>query len=231
VKKEVWLSKFLDFKDDIKELTSELKIKIFEEIKKDKLTPLEFTILESIFNKKAISGYDLIQTLNQHFAGTWEARSGTIYPILSKLKRNGFLNIKTVKSPIGPLRKLYSLTKAGEQLLKRKVNKNFYDQVKFIENFLIELSRIYLESLPEIDKDNVVKEIDDLIRNMFENIRIKLHLFPGKKFKCTNCGAINENINASYCSFCGKYLISKKDNNNNKFNSVERLKEKSEDHI
>ncbi|MBY9012843.1 MAG: helix-turn-helix transcriptional regulator, partial [Candidatus Lokiarchaeota archaeon] len=48
-----------------------------------------------------------------------------IYPILSKLERNGFLKSKLVKSPIGPLRKLYTLNNAGEELLKLKVNMNY----------------------------------------------------------------------------------------------------------
>ena len=78
-----------------------------------KLTPLEFTIIETIFNNQQISGYDLIRILNDHFAGTWEAQSGTIYPILSKLKRDGFLAIKNVKSPVGPIKKVYSLTEAA----------------------------------------------------------------------------------------------------------------------
>ena len=120
----MWLGKFLDLEEDMEELRSKIKQEIFKDITKSKLTPLEFTIIEVIFNTQALSGYDLMLSLNRHFAGTWEAKSGTIYPILSKLEKNGFLKSKMVKSPIGPLRKVYTLTKAGEELLKLKVNKN-----------------------------------------------------------------------------------------------------------
>ncbi|MFX1324911.1 MAG: PadR family transcriptional regulator, partial [Promethearchaeota archaeon] len=102
----MWLGKFLDIEDDLEELKSEIKQELLDSLQKNKLTPLEFTIIETIFNSKQLSGYDLIRNLNRHFAGTWEAQSGTIYPILSKLERNGFLSAQKVKSPIGPLRKV-----------------------------------------------------------------------------------------------------------------------------
>ena len=88
----MWLSKFLDLKEDVKGLTEDIKDAIFKDLKKERLTPLEFTILENVFNAEKITGYDLIQRLNDQFAGTWEAKSGTIYPILSKLKKNGFFS-------------------------------------------------------------------------------------------------------------------------------------------
>lgn len=104
----MWLGKFLDLEQDLKDLRSKIKKGLLDKITKDKLTPLEFTIIETIFNSKELSGYDLMVNLNKQFAGTWEAHSGTIYPILRKLENNGFLKAKTVKSPIGPLRKVYS---------------------------------------------------------------------------------------------------------------------------
>ncbi|GAH45274.1 unnamed protein product, partial [marine sediment metagenome] len=60
----MWLGKFLDLEDDIEMLRSKIKQEIFKKIKKNKLTPLEFTIIELTFNSNALSGYDIIQTLN-----------------------------------------------------------------------------------------------------------------------------------------------------------------------
>ena len=49
----MWLGKFLDLKADINEMASEIRKKILANLKgKHKLTPLEFTILEFIFNNK-----------------------------------------------------------------------------------------------------------------------------------------------------------------------------------
>jgi PadR family transcriptional regulator PadR len=195
----MWLRKFLDLKEDIDTMTSEMK----KRIKKDRLTPLEFTILETIFNSNAISGYDLIQNLNRIFAGTWKAHSGTVYPILSKLKNDGFLRSKTFKSPIGPLKKLYSLTEAGEKLIKLKVNKNYLDQINCIENFLIELSSVFIQSFPDEEKDEKIKAVYQVLKNSFENVIENIP--PTLRFNtlCPECKSQIKRSNASFCPHCG----------------------------
>ncbi|MHA2289918.1 MAG: hypothetical protein ACXABG_14125, partial [Promethearchaeota archaeon] len=84
--------------------------------------------------------------------------------------KDGFLRAQKVKSPIGPLRKVYSPTEAGGELLKFKVNKNFVDQLKFIENFLIELSSIYVLSFPDIETDEKIEDIRVLLKKTLENV-------------------------------------------------------------
>jgi PadR family transcriptional regulator PadR len=196
----------LDLEEDIKELRSKIKKDLFQGIKKYKLTPLEFTILETIFNSKELAGYDLILNLNKHFAGTWEAQSGTIYPILSKLKRDGFLDSRPVRSPIGPIRKVYSLTEAGEHILKTKVNKNFEDQLKFMGNFLIELSSIYIQSYPPEEKEKKIIEVQNLIKKILETVVDSIPSTLKYKRRCEKCGAEIERI-ASFCSFCGATML------------------------
>lgn len=202
----MWLGKFLDLEEDIKELRSKIEKQIFSNIKKNKLTPLEFTIIESIFNNQQISGYDLIRILNDHFAGTWEAQSGTIYPILSKLKRDGFLKITKVKSPVGPIKKVYSLTEAGEELLKIKVNKNFRDQLSFIENFLTELSAVYIHSLAEEDSENSIKDVQKMLKDTIEIVIKTLPSAVEFKVKCKQCGSEIEQKGAKFCNNCGEAL-------------------------
>ena len=204
----MWLGKFLDLEEDIKELRSKIENQIFTNIKKNKLTPLEFTIIESIFNNQQISGYDLIRILNDHFAGTWEAQSGTIYPILSKLKRDGFLKIIKVKSPVGPIKKVYSLTEAGEELLKIKVNKNFQDQLTFIENFLRELSSVYIHSLKENQKEKSIKEVQLMLKKTIENVINTLPSAVEFKIICKKCGQELKREGAKFCENCGEPLYS-----------------------
>jgi PadR family transcriptional regulator PadR len=196
----------LDLEEDIKELRSKIEKDLFQGIKKYKLTPLEFTILETIFNSKELAGYDLILNLNKHFAGTWEAQSGTIYPILSKLKRDGFLGFRPVRSPIGPIRKVYSLTEAGEHILKTKVNKNFEDQLKFMGNFLIELASIYIQSYPTEEKEKKIIEVRNLIKKILETVVDTIPSTLKYKRKCEKCGSEIERV-ASFCSFCGATML------------------------
>ncbi|TFG11349.1 MAG: zinc-ribbon domain-containing protein [Promethearchaeota archaeon] len=204
----MWLGKFLDLEEDIKELRSKIEKQIFTNIKKNKLTPLEFTIVESIFNNQHISGYDLIRILNDHFAGTWEAQSGTIYPILSNLKRDGFLKITKVKSPVGPIKKVYSLTEAGEELLKIKVNKNFLDQLTFVENFLTELSAVYIHSLPEDQKEKSIIAVQKILKNTIDNVIDTLPSAVEFKVKCKKCGSEIGRLEAKFCESCGEPLYS-----------------------
>ncbi|MFX1493948.1 MAG: helix-turn-helix transcriptional regulator [Promethearchaeota archaeon] len=209
----MWLGKFLNLEEDLDELKDKIKRGILEDITRNKITPLEFTIIETIFNSKELSGYDLILNLNRHFAGTWEAQSGTIYPILSKLKKENFLKSRPVKSPIGPIRKVYSLTEAGEQILKVKVNKNFEDQLIFIGNFLVELSSIYIQSFPEGERDERLEEVIYSLREIIENAVKKIPPTLDFKTRCSECGA-EINRQALFCPKCGSPIIFKDKNTN-----------------
>jgi PadR family transcriptional regulator PadR len=202
----MWLGKFLDLEDDIEELRKTIKKEFFKNLSKSRLTPLEFTIVETIFNSRQLSGYDLIKNLNRSFAGTWEAQSGTIYPILRKLEKDGFLKAQQVKSPIGPIKKVYSLTTISEELLKYKVNKNYYDQLKFIENFLVELSSIYIHSFPDTENKQKISEIQKALNTVFKNVMDNIP--PTLEFKtmCTSCGSeIGREV--AYCPQCGQSLF------------------------
>jgi len=173
----MWLGKFLDLEEDIEELSGYVKKEIFDNLLKNKLTPLEFTIIETIFNSNQLSGYDLIKNLNRSFAGTWEAQSGTIYPILRKLEKDGFLKAQKVKSPIGPIKKVYFLTEAGKEILKFKVNRNYYDQLKFIENFLVELSSVFIRSFPNKEQsEKIAVESLETLKKERDNNQVKQNL-------------------------------------------------------
>ena len=175
---------------------------MFKGIKKSKLTPLEFTIIETIFNFKGLSGYDLILNLNKQFAGTWEAQSGTIYPILSKLERDGFLRSNMVKTQIGPLRKVYFLTEVGEEIIKLKVNKNFHDQLKFLENFLVELSSIYIKSTPPSERKKQMKLLEETLKETFESVMARIPSILEYKDICDQCGAIIDR-KVAFCPIVG----------------------------
>ncbi len=85
------------------------------------LSPIEFLVLvdfrsRELRNRENVGqyGYELIQELNDLFAGSWEAKSGTIYPILTKLDKDKHFLMEDVKqSQLGPVKKIYILTEAG----------------------------------------------------------------------------------------------------------------------
>lgn len=60
-------------------------------------------------------GYELVQALSS--VEGMLVTEGTVYPILSRLKRDGLVDNEWRESPNGPPRKYYRLTPAGEAAL------------------------------------------------------------------------------------------------------------------
>ena len=58
-------------------------------------------------------GYEIIGKLE--VAGFENLLEGTLYPVLTRLEKKGFISCRKAKSPYGPIRKYYSITAEGEQ--------------------------------------------------------------------------------------------------------------------
>ena len=72
---------------------------------------LVLAVLRVISRRKLYVGELLDELSNTEFA----TQEGTIYPLLSKMKREGLILHEWVESPNGPPRKYYLLSKSGEQ--------------------------------------------------------------------------------------------------------------------
>jgi PadR family transcriptional regulator PadR len=75
---------------------------------------LELCILNSI-QGTSLYGYDIVRKL-RNIEGL-VISEGTIYPILSRLKREGFAQATIKESTEGPPRKYYELTDKGQTIL------------------------------------------------------------------------------------------------------------------
>jgi PadR family transcriptional regulator PadR len=75
---------------------------------------LELCILNAI-RGTSLYGYDIVRRLRD--IDGLVISEGTIYPILSRLKREGFVRTKIKESTEGPARKYYELTAKGEKIL------------------------------------------------------------------------------------------------------------------
>jgi PadR family transcriptional regulator PadR len=60
-------------------------------------------------------GFDLVRTLGE--ADGLITSEGTIYPLLSRLRRDGLVTTSWHESPSGPPRRYYQLTPTGQQAL------------------------------------------------------------------------------------------------------------------
>lgn len=75
---------------------------------------LEGCIL-SIIAQGETYGYEILAELERY--GFEDLGEGTLYPVLTRLDKNGFIQCRKAKSPLGPIRKYYSITPEGEKRL------------------------------------------------------------------------------------------------------------------
>jgi DNA-binding PadR family transcriptional regulator len=68
-------------------------------------------------------GYNLIQRLDEMFAGYWKPKAGTIYPALEKLEELGLVTRTTEHKEEGIERRYYTIKESGEEVLKRGMDR------------------------------------------------------------------------------------------------------------
>ena len=61
-------------------------------------------------------GYEILQSLSTY--GFQNLGEGTMYPVLTRLEKKEYISCRRAKSPLGPIRKYYSITEAGEEYLR-----------------------------------------------------------------------------------------------------------------
>ena len=79
---------------------------------------LEFAVLRVVAGRTVYAG-DIQAALEPT---PFTAQEGTLYPLLSRLRREGLLDYQWVESPQGPPRKYYSLTDKGAARLGELVD-------------------------------------------------------------------------------------------------------------
>ena len=92
---------------------------------------LEGSILE-IISRDTTYGYDITQQLQK--LGLEDVVEGTVYTILVRLEKNGFVETEKQPSEVGPPRKFYALTEQGVKELQ-----NFWDKWDFVSSKINEL--------------------------------------------------------------------------------------------
>jgi PadR family transcriptional regulator, regulatory protein PadR len=75
---------------------------------------VEFCVL-ALLDRREHYGFELVQELSR--VDGLLTSEGTIYPLLSRLRRSGLVSTEWRESTSGPPRKYYQLTAAGEQAL------------------------------------------------------------------------------------------------------------------
>lgn len=69
-----------------------------------------------IISQKETYGYEILSVLEAK--GLPDLGEGTLYPLLTRLNKNGLISCRKAKSPLGPIRQYYQLTPAGQERLE-----------------------------------------------------------------------------------------------------------------
>jgi len=76
---------------------------------------MEFCLLNLLRNGESY-GYEIVQRLRE--IEELAVSESTVYPILSRLREEGYLTVRTAPSPGAPPRRYFSLTRLGESYVR-----------------------------------------------------------------------------------------------------------------
>lgn len=69
----------------------------------------------SVIERGETYGYEILSCMEKE--GFVDLGEGTLYPVLTRLDKNGYISCRKQKSPLGPIRKYYTITDAGKEYL------------------------------------------------------------------------------------------------------------------
>ncbi len=79
-------------------------------------------ILLKLWSEREMYGYELVSTLERHGGEQFQLKEGTLYPVLYRLEKDGFIEARWETLERGVPRKYYKLTKAGAKELQLLLN-------------------------------------------------------------------------------------------------------------
>lgn len=94
-----------------------LRFIIMEKISKELVGASTTPIILSLLASRDSYGYEIIQHVKKISQGIIEYKDGTLYPVLHKLEKKGFIESYWKIAENGRKRKYYRITKTGRQQL------------------------------------------------------------------------------------------------------------------
>jgi DNA-binding PadR family transcriptional regulator len=130
--------------------------------------------------EKSCNAYELALFIKKNkFDELLKISSPAVYKNLIKLAKNGYLSVKNIKDSLMPERKVYSITKKGEEYHIRLLNQVFEKDLKYYFDF-----NVGILNLSMIEKEKGIKYLESL-KEDFEKKKIlinesikKYHFIP-----------------------------------------------------
>ncbi len=90
----------------------------------------------AVISKGETYGYEILQSLSTY--GFHDLGEGTMYPVLTRLEKKEYISCRRAKSPLGPIRKYYSITEEGEEYLRNF--KENYERITKCANEILNMN-------------------------------------------------------------------------------------------
>ncbi|MBD3339748.1 MAG: hypothetical protein GF353_11605 [Candidatus Lokiarchaeota archaeon] len=119
--------------------------KKFSGYQKKTLSGLEILVLSIIKNKDGITGYEIIQNINEKFNDLWKASAGTIYPLLNRLAKKDLILTKEMVDENNRQKKIYRISTTGNEELRRVLEENLEVSINTLGDFI---RTIFKASIP-----------------------------------------------------------------------------------
>jgi PadR family transcriptional regulator PadR len=74
-------------------------------------------VILALLRDRPMYGYEILMTLSERGNGEFQLKQGTLYPVLYRLEREGWIRAKWETPPKGKKRKVYCLTAEGKKEL------------------------------------------------------------------------------------------------------------------
>lgn len=166
--------------------------KRFSGYHKKSLSGLEILVLSIITNRNGITGYELIQDINEKFKDLWQASAGTIYPLLSRLSSKFLVEMKEIIDENNRQKKVYRITEKGKEELKRVLENNLELSITTLGDYIRTIIKASMPSEETMEKmmgcfpfsefpfEQEIDVKDYSLRNIERLERIITHLKHGK---------------------------------------------------
>ncbi|MDI9217905.1 MULTISPECIES: PadR family transcriptional regulator [Clostridium] len=158
--------------------------------------------LLSLLSTEPMSGYDLTQKLNKF----WRSTHSAIYPILSKLEEEGYIQLTLKKQSGKPDKKIYNLTVKGNELLHDWFISETNEEVTRDEMTL----KLYcIKFMDEEAVEKLLNELETKVNKRIEQSKESIEKIK-LKFK--------ENPETAKSSLFGAYILTQRNLNVAKLN-------------
>jgi len=97
---------------------------------------LDILVLSIIKKYDGISGYEVIQEINEKFKALWRASPGTIYPLLNRLALKGYVSTEEIIDDSNRQKKMYRITENGKNRLKEVLDDNLETSMNTLGDFI-----------------------------------------------------------------------------------------------